>query len=194
MVVQSYTPTQGEITIWFQNGDPRALNRAIALLYQDLKSTARHYLKGNSHQTIQPTALVHEAYMVLAEAEGLIFENRRHFFNCASLIMRQAIGRYLKSKKSLKHGGKFTPVTLDEAFIGVNLSLNPEILLALEKALSKLQKEDGRKYQMVTLRFYLGLNVEEVAAALELTPRTVRRDWAFAKTWLVREMGHDLRK
>lgn len=189
MILAKNTPATGELTALFRNRDPTAIYHAISLLYQDLRRIASIYLRGDSNRTLQATALVHEAYIVLAEAGDLVFENRRHFLNCASLIMRQAFERYANSMKRLKRGGSAKPLTLNEAMVCGNNIPDPNTLLALDQALTKLQEKDMRKYRIVELRLYLGFKVEEIAEALDLTPRTIRRDWAFIKIWLTRELS-----
>lgn len=180
--------SHGEITVLLERWDePEVLNQIIDLLYQDLRNIARRYLRDNS-VTIQPTAMVHEVYQQLYGRQDLVFESRAHFFNCAALIMRQTIYRYASSKQSLKRGGRLQQITLDDVGEISTPGFNIEGHLALNDVLKKLKELDARKHMLVELRFYLGLTMAEIGQVLELTERSVRREWAFVRKWLAREL------
>lgn len=165
------------------------LNKLIPLVYHELRLMARHYLTSN-HQpiTLQPTALVHEAYQQLIGGKDLVFENRTHFFRCARLIMRQVLIRYARMRGSLKRGGHYETEEFQENLKIGEFSLNPELLLALDQALDKLESFDPRKRQVIELRFFMGLTFEEMGQVMSLSPRTLKREWQTAQVWLAREL------
>ena len=176
----------------WEKGDDQALSRVITLVYDELRRIARFYLDGPSaRQTLQPTALVHEVYERLAGAGKLAFENRAHFFNCARMIMRQVLMRQAR-RQQMSDGNKRQKADFDEANFLQNMGEpDPQMLLALEQALEKLAEIDQRSLAIVELRFFVGLNIEETAAVLEISPRTVRREWAMSKRWLAKALGSD---
>ncbi len=177
----------------WRGGDPDALNRVLELAYQDLRRTARCYLRGPSgDQTLQPTALVHEVYGRLMGGKIPLFKNREHFFRCARLIMRQVLVKQARMRESLKRGKGERPLPLDEELVCFGQrQLAPSLIIAIDKALDQLQEVDPRKRQIVELRFFLGLSVEETADVLGLSSRTIRRDWRTAQSWLANELGRE---
>jgi RNA polymerase sigma factor (TIGR02999 family) len=169
-------------------GEPDAQERLIRVVYQELRQLARGRLAGEkAGQSLQPTDLVHEAFLRLfARDDSPAFENRRHFFGAAAKAMRRVLVDHAREKKADKRGGGEAPVTLDEAVGRVEPA--PEEILDLDWALDQLAARDERKATVVELRFFAGLTIEETAAVLEVTPRTVNRDWLAARAWLKREL------
>ena len=174
----------------WEKGDHQALGQVIALVYDELRKMARHYLHGPSaRQTLQPTALVHEVYQRLAGAGKLEFENSGHFFNCARMIMRQVLMVQARRQR-LPDGNKQRAIEFDDDILPEHLvERDPRLLLSVDQALDKLADMDQRGLAIVELRFFVGLDIEETAKILDISPRTVRREWLAAKRWLARELG-----
>jgi RNA polymerase sigma-70 factor, ECF subfamily len=156
------------------------------LVYAELRRVAGSYLKGGGSQTLQPTALINEAYIKLAQLPDASRWTRPHFLAVASLAMRQVLINRARDRQRLKRGGEAERITLHEdALVG---SLADDDLLNLNDALERLADNDARKARVVEMRFFGGMSVEEIAAALEVGTATVKRDWAMARAWLVREL------
>jgi RNA polymerase sigma-70 factor, ECF subfamily len=169
-------------------GDETALEHLTPLVHAELKRIARRYMaRERAGHTLQPTALVNEAFIRLVDVEGIQWRDRAHFFALAAQMMRRILVNYALARTAGKRGGAARQVPLDEALI-VSFERN-SMLLALDAALQSLARRDARKAQVVELRFFAGLNVEETAAALRVSSQTVLRDWKLSKTWLAREMG-----
>ncbi len=173
-----------------ERGDTDAAARLFPIVYDELRALADSYLRRERPgHTLQPTALVHEAFLKLADQKSARFESRGHFLAIAAMAMRRVLGRYAERSKSEKRGGKRerTPFTdaLDLA-APATVPIEEVDHLALDEALTRLAEADARKARVVELRFYGGLSVEETAAALATSPATVKRDWEFAKAWLLR--------
>jgi RNA polymerase sigma factor (TIGR02999 family) len=168
-------------------GDQTALDQLIPVVHEELKRIARRYMRRERHgHTLQPTALVNEAFLRLVDAHGVQWKDRAHFFALAAQMMRRILVNYALARGAGKRGGAGLQVTLDEAMI-----VSPERdsqLVELDGALQSLAKVDPRKAQVVELRFFGGLSVEEAAAVLKVSPQTVLRDWSLSKTWLAREL------
>ena len=171
------------------NGDQAALDRLMPLVYAELRRMARRHMnQQHPGHTLQTTALIHEAYMRLAGDPGKQWENRAHFFGVAAKAMRCVLVDHARSRRSAKRGGAVRPVTLDE---GIHTSGDRIAgLIALDDALTDLAKLHPRQCQVIELRFFAGLSVEETAAILKVSPDTVMRDWRAAKAWLERELNH----
>jgi RNA polymerase sigma factor (TIGR02999 family) len=170
-------------------GDPDALEKLTPLVYGELRRLAHRYMSGGrADHTLQTTALVHEAYLRLADQTHPNFQNRAHFFAVAAKAMRQILVNYALSYQAQKRGGGAQKIELDEAAI-VSQAQSKEIV-DLHEALERLAQLDARKAQVVELKYFGGLNQEEIAQVLKISPITVRRDWTFAKTWLHSEL-HD---
>lgn len=181
---------RGEITTLLESWqNPEALNKLIHLVYQDLRAMAQNYLRGGVGKSYRPTMLVHEVYQRLSGNPEQAFENRHHFFNCAGLIMRQLLLERARRGNSLKRGGGVPHDTWEDELNRNGQSLEPELLLALDTALQRLKQLDARKHQVVELRYFLGFSEEEIAAILQVSVRTVRRDWLFCRTWLASELS-----
>lgn len=179
----------GEITALLKDwSNPDSLEKIIAMVYEDLRGIAHNHFRRRPGQgTLQATALVHEVYMHLADNQAMRFENRKHFLNTASLIMRQLLSKYARAQQGQKRGGGQKALTFEEALNG-ELIYDGDYLLAVDQCLRKLAEKDERKAQIVELRIYLGLTMEEIAEILEVNERTVRRDWQFLKRWLAKEL------
>jgi RNA polymerase sigma factor (TIGR02999 family) len=177
-----------QLLLAWSQGDRSALDQLIPLVYDELRRLAKHYLgqEGRGH-TLQTTALVNEAYLRLIDASQVRWQNRAHFFAVSAQLMRRVLVDFARSHQQLKRGGDAHRVPLDEA-----LMMSEERgadLVALDEALSALSAIDGRQSQVVELRFFGGLSVEETAEVLKISPTTVRRDWTLARAWLHRELS-----
>jgi RNA polymerase sigma-70 factor (ECF subfamily) len=176
------------------NGNEEAAARLIPLVYDELHRVAQCHLQAERpDHTLQPTALVHEAYLKLITQHSANWQSRAHFFAVASRIMRRILVDHARGRLRAKRGGKQARVPLDKVFI---LSRGRcDELLALDESLERLSKLDERQSRIVELRFFGGLNVDEVAKVLGVSPKTVKRDWSMAKAWLYGELrdrhGHD---
>ena len=176
------------LTDWSQ-GDDAALTELTPLVYEDLRRLAHHYMGGQRpDHTLQTTALVNEAYLRLADQTSPTWQSRAHFFAVAARAMRQILVNYAKSYRSQKRGGGALKVELDEAAL-VSPGQSKEIV-DLHEALERLATLDSRKAEVVELKYFGGLNYDEIAEVLKISPVTVRRDWEFAKAWLYTEL-HD---
>lgn len=168
-------------------GESLAAAELLPLVYQDLRRLARHAMaKERPGQTLQPTALVHEAYLRLVQNQGVAWHSRVHFFRAAAQAMRWILVDAARRKATPKHGGgQLTPLSdIDQ----IAAQAPADDLLALDEALHRLEQCDARKADVVKLRYFAGLSVDETAAALGVTTRTVRRDWLAARAWLWRDI------
>lgn len=155
----------------------------LPLVYEELRKLAAHKLANEAHgQTLQPTALVHEAWLRLLQGNGQQFENRGHFFAAAAEAMRRILIERARRKSAQRHGGGLERVALEE--IDLPEKASDDVLLGVDAALEKLAREDARAAELVKLRFFAGLTMEQAAQALGITDRTARRDWRFARAWL----------
>jgi len=183
-------PDSHEVTqllLAWSDGDKTALDQLMPLVYAELRRLAKsHMRRERPGHTIQTTALIHEAYLRLIEADQVRVENRRSFFGVAARLMRQVLVDLARERHSQKRGGAARQVSFDEALV---ISKQPdEGLLALDEALQELARIDARKSQMVELRFFGGLSVAETAEALDVSVETIQRDWRLAKSWLLRRL------
>ena len=183
-------PSPQEVTqllVEWRQGDDGALSQLTPLVYEDLRRLAHHYMSGQRpDHTLQTTALVHEAYLRLADQTNPNWQTRAHFFAVAARAMRQILVNYAKSYRSQKRGGGGVKVELDEAAL-VSLGQSREIV-ELHEALERLATLDARKAEVVELKYFGGLNYDEIAEVLKISAITVRRDWEFAKAWLYAEL------
>jgi RNA polymerase sigma-70 factor, ECF subfamily len=184
---------QGEVTsllaAWGK-GDQSALNKLMPLVYAELHRIARRVWSQQQHNnTLQPTALIHEAYLKLAKAESASFQDRCHFFAVASTAMRQILVNHAKSHLAAKRGGGAANVSLDEVQQAVDREAAE--IVSLHEALEALQAVDPRKSKVVEMRYFGGLSIEETAEALGVSIGTVNRDWRLARSWLIREMKRE---
>ena len=167
------------------DGDETAPEKLLPLVYDELRKLAHGYMENErADHTLQATALVHEAYIRLVDWENVSWENRAHFFAVAARVMRKILVDYARQKKAQKRGGQ--KLALDDA---VSFASEREFdLIALDDALESLAKLDARQAQIVELRFFGGLTIEETAEVLNISPATVKREWAMAKAWLFERM------
>jgi len=178
----------GLLVDW-SNGDQTALEKLLPLVEQELRRLAHSYMRREDpDHTLQTTALVNEAYLKLIDQKKTRWQNRAHFFGIAARIMRRILLNYARDQHREKRGGKAVQVSLSEASV-VCLE-KPEELIALDEALERLAAVDERKSRVVELRYFGGLEIDEIAEVLKVSSITVMRDWKFAKAWLFREMGH----
>jgi RNA polymerase sigma-70 factor, ECF subfamily len=159
----------------------------MPLVYEELHRAAQRYMRReNSANTLQTTALIHEVYLRLIDVPGINWQNRVHFFAVCAKMMRRILVDLARSRSAKKRGAGAPRQTFDEALF---LPHTPSCdLLALDEALDRLKKIDGRKSEVVELRFFGGMSVEESAEVLKVSAETVKRDWRFAKVWLFREL------
>jgi RNA polymerase sigma factor (TIGR02999 family) len=174
-----------------ERGEAQATDELLPLVYEELRLLAARKLSHEPPgQTLQATALVHEAYLRLVGDEARPWDNRGHFFVAASEAMRRILVERARRKKGPRHGGDRVQVTLNEALIGTSKTVSGEDLAALNDALQKLEKEDASKAELVKLRFFAGLTGRQAAEVLGISFATEQRYWAYARSWLrVEVMG-----
>ena len=175
------------------NGDAKASDELLPLVYTELRRLAHRRMAGEpTGQSLQSADLVHEAYLRLVRAPHARWANRAHFFAAAATAMRRILVERARKRKEVKRGGGQTRVTLDE-----NLSAKAQPrevdMLALDEALNRLEVRDKQMADVVMLRYFAGLSVEDAARALGVSPRTVNRDWNLAKAWLYEAVGRPAR-
>ena len=183
--------TPGEVTrllkAWCR-GDARALERLAPIVEQELRRLARVYLHGEAAgHTLQPTALVNEAYLRLLDWNAVEWRDRAHFLAVAAKMMRRILVNYAVARRSEKRGGSALLVSLAEAD---KVPGRTEDLIALEEALVQLAKIDERKSRLIELRYFGGLTFDEAAEVLGISPRTASREWEFARVWLFRVLSN----
>ena len=175
------------------NGSQAALDRLTPLVYAELHRMARRHMRTERENTLQTTALVHEAYLRLVDAKGFACQDRTHFFALSAQIMRRILVDAARTRVSAKRGGDAPPLDHFEGFnldeIAGSASQKSAEVLALDQALDDLARVDARKARVIELRFFGGLSVEETAEVLQISPQSVMRDWKLARAWLVRELG-----
>jgi RNA polymerase sigma-70 factor (ECF subfamily) len=172
-----------------QQGDRQATDALFPLVYDELRQLAERFLSGERrNHTLQPTALVNEAYMRLVGPGDATWENRAHFFGAAARAIRRILTDHAREKHRIKRGSGVRPVSLDEAAI-TSGDVRDVDMVGLDDALTKLAALDADKARVVELRFFAGLTVEQTAAALGVSASTVARDWQFARVWLHREIS-----
>ena len=168
-------------------GDKDAEARLIPIVYAELRRLAAYYLQQERRDhTLQPTALVHEAYLRLTKLKEIEWQSGSHFFAMAASLMRRILVDHARTVKARKREGFHEALSLDEALV-FSPQRSPE-LVALDEALTRLSKLNQRQSQVVELRFFTGLDEEEIAEILGVSPRTVKRDWRTAKAWLYQEL------
>jgi RNA polymerase sigma-70 factor (ECF subfamily) len=176
-----------ELLAHWSHGDDAALGELTPLVYEELRRLAHHHMDGQRpDHTLQTTALVNEAYLRLAGQTNPSWQNRAHFFAVAARAMRQILVNYAKSARAQKRGGGAIKIELDEGAI-VSPEQSKEIV-DLNEAMERLAGLDSRKARVVELKYFGGLNHDEIAEVMKVSPVTVRRDWVFAKAWLHNEL------
>src|SRR5208283_40259 len=183
------TPPGGQVTEFLRawsDGDRSPLDRLTPIVYDELHRLARRYMRGERPgHSLQTSALVNEAYMRLVDYKNMQWQNRAHFFAVAAQLMRRILVDHAR-RRNLKRGGDILHGSLDEtAMVGSGKDAD---LVALDDAMTALAQVDPRKVQVVEMRFFGGLSVEETADVLKVSAVTVMRDWSTAKTWLYREL------
>jgi RNA polymerase sigma factor (TIGR02999 family) len=177
------------ILLEIRDGDESAAERLVPLIYDDLRALASRYMRNEAaDHTLQPTALVHEAFLRLVDTDRVEWKTRAHFMAVAARTMRRILVDHARRRNAAKRGGG-KKVTLVEG-----LAFNeqrPLDLVALDEALAKLAVIDGRQSSVVELRFFGGLAVEEIADVLDVSTATVKRDWRFARAWLLHELSKE---
>ena len=169
----------------WQAGDPSALDRLIPVVHAELRRLARIHMRGEARdRTLQPTALVNEVYLRLAQLHAIEWQGRAHFFAMASRLMRRTLVDAARARGAGKRGQSRIRVTFDEAHLPAAHAGEAVDLLALDEALTRLAAVDPRKAQVVEMRFFGGLSVEETATALAVSVETIFRDWRAARAWL----------
>ena len=176
-----------QLLVAWGDGDAAARDELMPLVYEELRRLAHRYMgRERKGHTLQTSGLVNEAYLRLVDQSRVHWQNRAHFFGIAAQMMRRILVDYARSRGYAKRGGDLQPVSLDEAAtVSEERAAN---VVALDDALTSLAAVDPRKSQIVELRFFSGLSIEETAEVLAVSPGTVMRDWTLAKAWLRREM------
>jgi len=182
------SPDATDLLLAWSNGDQSAFDQLVPLVHHELRALAHRYMRGErSDHTLQATALVNEAYVRLVDVNRIRWQNRAHFFAVAARTMRRILVEFARNRRRQKRGGDAVRVSIDDATeIAQDASAD---LVALNDALSSLASFDVRMGQVVELRFFGGLSVEETAEVLHVSPETVMRDWKTAKAWLLRELS-----
>jgi RNA polymerase sigma factor (TIGR02999 family) len=177
-----------ELLLAWGNGDEEALAQIAPLVHAELYRLAKRYMsRERPDHLLQTSALINEAYVRLIDWKAVRWQNRAHFFGVAARAMRQILVQMARERGCQKRGGGARQVSLDEAMtIGAGLD---EDLVSLDEALGALAQFDARKAQVVEMRFFGGLTEDEIAAALDVSPETVRRDWRLARSWLRRKLS-----
>ena len=177
----------GEVTLLLaemKRGNSEALPKLIPLVYHELKRLAAHFLRDEREgHTLQPTALVHEAYLRLAGQNRAGWQNRAQFMGVAAQIMRRILVDYARQRVTAKRGGGDVPLAIEVSDVAGGVEQSEE-MLAVDEALARLTALDPQQAQVVEMRYFGGMTVEETAEALSIAPRTVKREWAMAKAWL----------
>jgi RNA polymerase sigma factor (TIGR02999 family) len=177
-----------ELLVKWSEGDARALDQLLPIVYAELRRIADNYLRReHSGHTLQATALVHEAYLRLVKAQGLDWQSREQFFGISANLMRRILVDHARTATAVKRGGDAPNLPLDEA---LTISAeSDESLIVLDEALNKLAEIDPQAARIVELRYFAGLTIEETASVLKTSPMTVKREWATARAWLYREIA-----
>lgn len=180
-----------ELLLAWGQGDESALDRLMPMVHEELHRLARREMRGErTGHTLQTTALVNEAYLRLIDARRVHWHDRAHFFALSARLMRRILVDHARSRQYLKRGGGAKQITLDDALVVAEA--RSADLIALDDALQALAAVDPRKSQVIEMRYFGGLTVDETAEALSISPETVTRDWRFGKVWLLRKLrGHD---
>jgi RNA polymerase sigma-70 factor, ECF subfamily len=181
-------PNVTELLLAWGSGDTDAMQRLAPLVYRELHHLAHIYMsKERDGHTLQTSALVNEAYLKLIDVRRMRWKNRGHFFAMAGRLMRRILVDFARKRRFLKRGGAAEHVDFDENLM-VSSRQSPD-LVTIDDALNALASVDARKVQVVEMRYFAGLEVREIAEALNVSPETVRRDWRLAKAWLRRAIS-----
>ena len=173
-----------------ERGETKAADKLLPLVYEELRLLAAQKMSQEGPgQTLDATALVHEAYIRLAGEEAQNWKSRRHFFIAAAEAMRRILIDKARRKKSLKHGGEHQRINLEKVNLKYDDDLPVDDLIALDEALCRFAENDAIKSEVVKLRYFAGMSVEQTAEILGISPTTAKRYWAYARAWLLREIG-----
>ena len=174
-----------------ESGQTQAAQKLLPLVYDELRQLAAAKLaREASGQTLQATALVHEAWLRLAGERGRSWQGRTHFFAAAAEAMRRILIDNARRKRAVRHGGDLVRVNIDDSTAQIAAPVeNEEELLAVNEALDQLAAREPRKAELIKLRYFVGLTIEQAAEVLGISEPTAKRDWAFARAWLFREIG-----
>lgn len=184
----SSPPTITQLLVAWKQGDQQALDQLTPLVYRELRRLAHGYLAGERRgHVLQTTALVNEAFVRLIDWQQVEWQSRAHFFGVAATLMRHILVQFAREQQAAKRGGKAIQVSLSEA-ASISTKNNPD-LVALDDALTALEKLDPRQARTVELRFFGGLTLEEAAEVLRVSVTTVRRDWRMAQAWLHQQLN-----
>jgi RNA polymerase sigma factor (TIGR02999 family) len=175
-----------QLLVELRNGRRDVLDELLPLVYQELRGMAGRRLARQGHGTLSATVLVHEAYLKLFDQTRLVLNDRKHFFAVAAMAMRQIVVDNARRKRAHRHGGALRRVDLDALQLGVDEPV--ELILSLDEALTRLSRVDERLARVVEMRYFGGLTVEETAEAMDLDPRTIKRDWRKARALLYRSL------
>jgi RNA polymerase sigma factor (TIGR02999 family) len=181
----------GDVTLLLnaaEQGDTEALGRVYEIMYSELRRLARSYMRRErADHSLEPTALIHEVYIRLTRGQGIRWQSRSHFAAMAATVMRRVLVDHARSHTAQMRGyGRRIPI--DEAVARVTLD-DAVRVLGVHEALKELKKDSPRQAQIVELRFFGGLSTDEIAGVLDVTPRTINRDWALARIWLHKRLG-----
>ena len=184
------SPCVTELLVAWGGGDRNALDALLPLIYGELRCQAERALRRESTgHTLQPTALVHEAYLRLVDQDRVQWQNRAHFFGVAAQLIRRILVDHARSRRAVKRGGGAVQLTLGDADAQSSARADDDVdLLTLHDALERLTALDARQGQLVELRYFGGLSIEETAAAMGISAATVKREWTVARAWLRREL------
>jgi len=187
MAARSPIDVTGLLLAW-SDGDEKALDQLMPLVYRELRRLAKRYMaKERTDHTLQPTALVNEAYLRLVDLNKMRWQNRAHFFAVSAQMMRRILVEFARKRHRHKRGGEAERVTFEDQ-LEISLEAPPD-LVAIDDLLTALAEIDGRLSRVVELRFFGGLTVEETAEVMQVSPQTVNRAWKTAKVWLLRELN-----
>jgi len=179
----------GLLERWGQ-GDKDALNQLLPAVYDELHRMAARYLRRERpDHTLQPTALIHEAYLRLVDQNSVTWENRAHFFGISAQVMRRILVDHARGRHAAKRGGSLIKLPLDEAIHGSPKQQEEIDLVALDAALTRLAEVDAEQSRLVELRYFAGLTIEETAQVMDISPATVKRKWTVSRAWLRREIS-----
>jgi RNA polymerase sigma factor (TIGR02999 family) len=177
------------LLVKWREGDKGALDQLLPAVYHELHRMAARYLRRERpDHTLQPTALINEAYLRLVDQNSVTFENRAHFFGISANVMRRILVDHARGHQAAKRGGSAIKIPLDEAIHGSPKQEETD-LVALDAALTRLATVDPEQSRLVELRYFAGLNIEETAQVMGISPATVKRKWTVSRAWLRREMS-----
>jgi len=176
-----------QLLVNWRNGDKSALDQMTPVVYEELRRLARFFLAAErSDHTLQPTALVHEAYVRLVDQHAVDWKNRAHFLGVAASMMRRILINHARARQAAKREGFTQAISLEDA---LGVFTNPRIdILALNRALQELTEMDPQQGRVVELRYFGGLTIEETAEVMEISPATVKREWSTARLWLLQQI------